>query len=92
MVISSPAHWSGNDNTNTLRRVLGSDKGDDLGLVWYSYEHIFDCEALPCQCSRCTHTLNEALPLSDDSRVSKAMNSSGGREARGRTRGACGPA
>ena len=40
-VHSSPAHWSGSDNTNTLRRVLGSDKGDDLGLVWYSYEEIF---------------------------------------------------
>ena len=38
----SPSHWDDRKNENTLRRLLDSDEGDDLGLVWYSDEHISD--------------------------------------------------
>ena len=41
-VHSSPSHWCERKKENTLRMLLDSDKGDDLGIVWYSYEHIGD--------------------------------------------------
>ena len=43
--------------------------------------------ASPSQSSRWNYFANEGLSFMTDSQASKAMNSSGGREARGRTRG-----